>query len=272
MCFGNSFAQITLPASSPTATFSQKIGLTDVSITYSRPSKNERKIFGSLVPYGKLWRTGANMATQITFSDEVKVAGQPLAAGTYALFTIPGEKEWTVIFNKNYNQGGTGNYSEAEDALRVQVESYKMPEVTVQTFLINIEDVKPNAAMLELLWDDTVVPVPIEVSIDERIMTSIEKSLKVSPDAYQQAAIYYHQSGKDLNQALEWMNKAIAQYEADNRNVFWVYRQKSLLLADMKKYDEAIATAKTSLAKAREAGNDDYVKMNSDAIAEWGKK
>ncbi len=268
---GNSFAQIELPAPSPTATFSQKVGLTEVTINYSRPGIKGRTVFGDLVPYGKLWRTGANGATKLTFSDDVKISGKDIAAGTYALFTIPGEQEWTIILNKNFSQGGTGNYKESEDVLRIKVKSIKIPG-TIETFSIGLEDVKPTSALIEILWESTIVQIPLEVSIDERIMASIDKSMKISPNAYQQAANYYHQSGKDLSQAVEWMNKALKMHEAEGSNVFWIYRQKSLIEADMKKYKDAIATAKISLKKATEAKNDDYVKMNTESIAEWSKK
>ena len=264
-------AQIELPAPSPTATFSQKVGLTDVTIEYSRPSKKGRAIFGDLVPYGKLWRTGANMATKLTFSDDVKIGGKDLAAGAYALFSIPGESEWTIIFNKNYNQGGTGQYKESEDALRITAKAQKM-DVVVETLLIGIEDVKPDAAMIELVWDNIFVQIPLSVSIDERIMASIDQAMTISPGTYNQAALYYQQSGKDLGQALEWINKALEMHEANGRNVFWIYRQKSLIEADMAKYKDAIKTAEVSLAKAKEAGNDDYIKMNTESIAEWSKK
>ncbi|MCG8311073.1 MAG: DUF2911 domain-containing protein [Cytophagales bacterium] len=266
-----SFGQIELPAPSPTATFTQKVGLTEVTINYSRPSVKGRKVYGDLVPFGKLWRTGANMATKISFADDVKIGGKDLKAGTYALFTIPGETEWTVIFNKNYNQGGTRNYSEDEDALRIQAKPVKI-DGAIETFMINLEHVTPNSAMIELGWESTIVHIPLEVSIDERIMASIERSMRISPNTYNQAALYYHQSGKDLNQALEWMNKALELHEANGRNVFWMYRQKSLILADMKKYEEAIKTAEVSLAKATEAKNDDYIKMNKESISEWSKK
>ncbi len=268
---GDSFSQIELPAPSPTATFSQKVGLTDVSINYSRPSKKGRTIFGDLVPYGKLWRTGANSATTLSFSDDVKIAGKDLPAGSYALFTIPGQDEWTIILNKNPNQAGTGSYKESEDALRVIVKSINIP-ATIETLSIGIEDVKPTSAIIEILWESTIVQIPLEVSVDERIMASIDKAMKISPDTYYSAAIYYRDSGKDLNQALEWMNKAVKIYEAEGRNVFWVYRQKSLLEADMKKYNDAIATAKISLEQATAAGSDDYVKMNSESIEEWSEK
>ena len=162
---GNSYGQDKKPQPSQTGTFSQKVGFTDVSITYSRPSKKGRTIYGELVPFDKLWRTGANSATKLTFSDDVKIGGKDLPAGSYALFTIPGEKEWTIIINKNFNQGGTGNYKESEDVLRVNIKSVKI-QGTVETLQINIEDVKPASALIEILWESTIVQIPLEVTID----------------------------------------------------------------------------------------------------------
>jgi len=269
--FGSAYSQIELPASSPTATLSQKVGLTEVTINYSRPSAKDRTIYGDLVPYDKLWRTGANMATKISFGDDVKIGGKDLAAGTYALFTIPGKSEWTVIFNKNPNQGGTGNYKESEDALRITVKPVKI-EGRIETFVINLENVQPGSAMIELGWENTIVHIPLEVSIDDRIMASIDDAMSISPGTYQAAAAYYHQSGRDLNQALQWMDKALEIHEANGNNVFWLYRQKSLLQADMEKYKDAIETAKVSLEKATQAKNDDYIKMNQESIAMWSKK
>ncbi len=161
----NSFGQDKKPSPSQTATFSQKVGFTDVSIVYSRPSKKGRTIFGELVPYDKLWRTGANAATKITFADDVKISGKDLSAGSYALFTIPGKEEWTIIFNNVTEQGGTRKYDESEDALRVKIKSVKISE-SVETFLINIDNVKPSTANIDLLWDNILVSIPLEVSID----------------------------------------------------------------------------------------------------------
>ncbi|MDZ7605971.1 MAG: DUF2911 domain-containing protein [Cyclobacteriaceae bacterium] len=266
-------AQVEMPSPSPTATISQKVGLTDVSIEYSRPSMKGRQIYGNLVPYGKIWRTGANMATKLTFGDDVKIAGKDLKAGTYALFTIPGEKEWTVIFNKNANQGGTADYKEEEDALRVTIPAINIAPTKVETFLINIEDMKASSAVIEIIWESTVVQVPLEVLVDERVVASIQKTLAGSPKAgdYFTAAVYYRENGKDLKQALTWINEAIKLNEASGTNAFWVYRQKSLIEADMKDYKSAIATAQIGLVKAVDARNDDYIKMNTESIAEWNK-
>jgi hypothetical protein len=266
-------AQIEMPSASPAAKISQKVGLTDVSIEYSRPSIKGRQIFGDLVPYGKLWRTGANMATKLTFSDDVKIGGKDLKAGTYALFTIPGEKEWTVILSKNANQSGTGSYKEEEDALRVTIAAIDIAPIKVETFFINVEDIKATSAIIEIIWESTVVQVPLEVSVDERVMASIQKTLAGSPKAgdYFSAAVYYRENGKDLKQSLTWMNEAIKLNEASGTNAFWMYRQKSLIEADMKDYKAAVATAQIGLEKAIQAKNDDYIKMNTESIAEWNK-
>ncbi len=263
-------AQIELPAPSPTATFSQKVGLTEVNLNYSRPSKKGREIFGGLVPYNELWRTGANMATKVEFKDDVKINGKDLKAGEYALFTIPGESEWTVIFSTNVNQGGTGQYKEEEDALRVQVKPQTTSPV-VETFTIMVQNVTNKSADLQLAWDNVIVNVPIEVAIDEKILASIDRSLTIQPGNFYQAAVYYHDAGKDLNQALEWINKAISIWEKEDQNVFWVYRRKSLIQADLKKYKEAISTAELCMKKAGEAGNDQYVNYSKESIAEWKK-
>jgi len=266
-------AQVEMPSPSPTAKLSQKVGLTDVSIEYSRPSMKGRQIFGNLVPYGKIWRTGANMATKLTFGDDVKIGGKDLKAGTYSLFTIPGEKEWTVIFNKNANQSGTASYKEEEDAVKVTIPAIDIAPIKVETFLINIEGVKATSALIEIIWESTVVQVPLEVSVDARVMGSIQKTLAGSPQAgdYFTAAVYYRENGKDLKQALTWMNEAIKLNEASGTNAFWMYRQKSLIEADMKDYKAATATAQIGLKKATEANNDDYIKMNTESITEWSK-
>lgn len=264
-------AQIEMPAASPSASFNQTVGLTNITITYSRPSAKGRTIFGGLVPYGELWRTGANAATKLEFSDDVKVGGKDIKAGTYSLFSIPGENEWTIIINKNPNQGGTGQYKQEEDAARFTVKPNKSG-YKFETFTIGIDNITNESADVLIMWENTIVAFPVVVEVDGRVMASIERSLTVSPNAYFQAASYYHDTGKDLNKALEWITLAVNEYEKTNQNVFWVYRKKSLIEADLKKYKEAIATAEKSKKMAQEAGNQQYVKFNDDSIAEWKKK
>jgi hypothetical protein len=268
--FEQTQAQIELPSPSPTATFSQKVGLTDVEIVYSRPGVKDRKIFGGLVQYGELWRTGANSATKITFSDKVKIGGMALDAGSYALFTIPGEEEWVVIFNTRANQSGTGQYKREEDAIRLNIKPIMHGHIH-ETFTISIDDVRNTSATINLIWENTQVKIPLEVEVDERVMAAIDRALNVNPNDYYQAALYYRDSGRDLNQALDWMNKAMDAREKQGGAPFWMHRQKALLLADMKKYDDAISAATTSLDLAKKANNMDYVRMNEASIADWKK-
>ncbi|MCB0627208.1 MAG: DUF2911 domain-containing protein [Saprospiraceae bacterium] len=260
-------AQIKTPAPSPVAKYSTTVGLTDIEIEYSRPGVKDRTIFAAdgLVPFGQMWRTGANASTKISFSDDVMVEGQKLAAGKYALYTVPGADKWDVIFYKDLSQWGVPQeYKQDQEALRVTVKPQKMNHL-VETLLINIGNVRNNSAELELIWENTLVEVKLEMEVDKPVMSSIERTLAgpTSRDYYQ-AATYYHESGKDLNQALEYIQKA---NKMDPR--FWQLRREALILADMKKYPEAIATAEKSKAMAQSEGNMDYVRMNEKSIAEW---
>ena len=208
------------------------------------------------------------MATKFEFSDDVKIEGQDIPAGTYALFTIPGEEEWTVIFNKNWQQGGTGNYKEEEDAIRFTVKPGDMP-MSVETLVIDINNVTSTSSSISIIWDKSIVSFKLEVAIDERIEASIKQNLSVQPGNLYQAAVYYRQAGKDLNQALAWITEAVTKWDAQGNNVFWAYRVKAEIEAELKKYEQAIATAEISKSKAQEAGNDQYVKFNDENIAKW---
>lgn len=263
-------AQIKTPTPSPSATIKQEVGLSEISITYSRPGAKGRTIFGELVPYGQMWRTGANASTKITFGEPVKINGQDLAAGTYAFYTIPGKDEWTLIFHKNLTYWGTGGdkYNTDEDALRIQVKSQKYP-VLVERMTFDIADITDNSCNIELKWENTMVSFTVMMDVDGKVMTSIEEAMKgVSSSTYYQAARYYLEHDKDLNKALVWIDKSM---EGGN-DKFWILRQKALILAKMGRYEEAIDTARASIAKAKEANNSDYVRMNEKSIGEWEKK
>jgi hypothetical protein len=262
-------AQIETPQPSPSSKLEQVVGLTDVTIEYSRPNKRGREIFGNLVPYGELWRTGANANTKITFSDNVTIAGQELKKGTYALYTIPNVDTWDIIFYSDSNNWGLPqNWDESKVALRTTVDAYTF-DVEINSFTIQIDGVKEDSANLGILWDNVYVGLAIEVPTDAITMKSIESVMNgPTPNDYYQAATYYQTSGKDLNQALVWMKKAT---EGDNPP-FWYLRRMSLIQAELGQTDAAIKTAKQSLAAAEKAGNKDYVKMNQDSIAEWENK
>lgn len=264
-------AQITTPRPSPNAEVKQEVGLTDVTISYSRPAVKGRTIFAAdgLVPFGKMWRLGANSATKITFSDDVKVGGQDLKAGSYAMLAIPDAKEWKFNFYP-YESTSWNSYETKEPTVSVTVASYPMPEgVIIESFTMGIADIVGNKAVIEALWDKTYVAIPLEVFVDERVEKQIAQ-IMAGPSAndYYAAASYYHDNGKDLDKALEWIQKATA---GDNP-MFWQVRRESLILADLGKYPEAIKAAKRSLELAQKAGNNDYVAMNKKSIEEWSKK
>jgi hypothetical protein len=263
------FAQINVPKPSPLSTLEQKVGLTDVTIAYSRPSKKGRMIFGDLVPYGKMWRTGANASTKITFDQDVKIEGNDVPAGTYALYTIPGEAEWEIILHKNLTYWGTGgkNYKTEEDQLRFKVKPNNAYPVVTETMTINLTNLTNEECVVELLWDKTQVTFKLETEVDALVQAEIDEKMKgVTKATYYQAARYYLENGKDLNQALEWINLSLVDNEK-----YWIVRQKALILAKLERYEEAIEAAELS-KKLAEGYNEGYVKMNQKSIEEWSKK
>jgi hypothetical protein len=261
-------AQIKTPQPSPTSKTEQIVGLTNVTVEYSRPGMRGRTVFGDLVPYGKLWRTGANANTKITFSDNVTIDGKELKKGTYAIFTIPNEKSWEVIFYSDANNWGTPqNWDESKVAAKTTVDIYEMP-MKIETFTITFDDLATGSAVLGILWENVYVGVKFEVPTDAIASKSIETIMAgPSGNDYFQAATYYHTEGKDLKQALAWMQKATA----GENPPFWYLRRMSLIQADLGDKKGAIATAQKSLAGAEKANNADYIKMNKESIAEWQK-
>lgn len=262
-------AQIKTPQPSPAAKMEQVVGLTDVTAEYSRPSMRGRTIFGDLVPYGEVWRTGANANTKITFSDDITIDGKELKKGTYAIYTIPNATSWEVIFYSDAtNWGNPAKWDESKVALKTTATVQQMP-MKVETFTLMLNDLKNDSAELGILWENSYVGVKFEVPTDKTTLKSIETAMAgPTKNDYFQAATYYHTTGKDLKQALEWMKKATAGDDP----AFWYLRRMSLIQADLGDKAGAIATAKKSLAAAEKAGNADYVKMNKESIAEWTKK
>lgn len=269
--FGTASAQIKTPAPSPTGKISQVVGLTKVDVEYSRPSAKNRKIFGDLVPFGELWRTGANASTKITFGDDVKVAGSDLKAGTYALYTIPGEKEWTIIFYKNITLWGAPepkDFKEEDVALRVVVPVIALKD-PVETLTIDINNLRNNSADLEIRWENTRVVAPLVFDVDTKVMADINAQLDgPSADTYYSAARYYFEEKKDMKKALEWVNTSLSK----GGDKFWILRLKANILAELGMYKDAIAVAERSTALAKTEGNADYPRMNDKSIAEWKKK
>ena len=261
-------AQIETPQPSPFTKIEQKVGLTDVTLEYSRPSMKGRKIFGDLVPYGKMWRTGANKNTMVTFSDDVVVDGTTLKAGSYAIFVTPGESSWDVIFYSDIENWGTPReWDDSKVAAKTTVNTYEMP-MAVETWTISIDDLKSNSAQIGFIWENTYVGVKVKVPTDAKVSASIEKTM-AGPGAgdYYSAAVYNLTEEKDLDKAQIWMDKAMSMIENPG---FWQLRQQSLLYAKLGDKKKAIETAKKSLDGAEAAGNADYVKMNKESLKEWG--
>lgn len=263
-------AQIKTPAPSPLATVKQVVGLTDVEVVYSRPSMKGRTIFGDLVPFGKPWRTGANKNTTVSFSEDVVIGGKTLAKGKYAIYTIPKADVWEVFFYTDTDNGGLPEeWSDSKVALKAVAKPESLNR-NVESFTIGINGLDNNYGILELSWEKTLVPVKFEVSTQKMAMASIDRVM-AGPGAndYYSAGQYLFQSNGDMTKALGYVNKAI---EMNKDKPFWMYRMKSLIQAKMGDKKGAVESAKTSLALATEAKNADYMKMNSENIAEWTKK
>ncbi|GAB4023590.1 DUF2911 domain-containing protein [Spirosoma koreense] len=261
--FSIATAQLKIPAASPSQTTKQSFGLGEITLEYSRPAVKGRAIFGDLVPFGQIWRTGANATTKITFSSDVKMGGKEVKAGTYGLFTIPGKSKWEVMLSKDLNLGANvADYKPANEVARVEVKPTTLSN-KVETFTINIADILPSSATLEIMWDNTRVPVPITVDIDQVITSNIKASMASEKPAYFEAASYYYDTNRDLSQALTWVNKAVEQ----NPNAFWIMLLKARIELKLKDKQNAIASAQKTVELATAAKNGDYVKMANDLIA-----
>jgi len=261
--------KVDFPAASPACTIKQRVGLTDIEVAYSRPGVKNRTIFGGIVPYGQVWRTGANAATRITFSTPVKLNGRDIPAGTYALFTIPGENDWTIIINKNATQWGAFQYDEKADVARFTVTPFQLTE-QIETFTIEFNEIRDESATLNLVWDHTVVPIQITIELTSKLVPQIEAAM-ASPDKktdgfYFQAATFYYNHDQDLHKALDWVNAGLADKP---RIAYEMLHLKAQILAKQGDKDGAIAAAKQSseLAIKAEGAGSSFVKMNDDLIS-----
>lgn len=258
ICSATLFAQdLVTPQPSPTAELKQNFGLSTIDISYSRPGIKGRKIFGDLVPYGKVWRTGANSATTITFGDDVTIGGTKIAAGKYGLLTIPDQNEWTIIITKQTDVTSPAAYKQDQDVVRVKATPQTLP-FSVETFTISLGDISGTSCNLEIYWDNVYVAVPITTDIDTKVTAQINQIMNGDNKPYFQAALYYIENNKDLNQAVAWLDKAAAQ----SPDAYWVYYQKARALAMLGKKQEAIAASNKSKELATKAKNDDYVTLN----------
>lgn len=265
------YTQIKAPKPSPVATLTQEVGLTNVDITYSRPGKKDRKIFGELVPLNEMWRLGANASTKITFSDDVTFGGQPIPAGEYALYAIPGSISWEIIVHKNLTLWGTAGYDAADDQARFKVNTKTMKD-TWETLTIEFTDLTTTGGSLVIGWENTAVHIPIETKTNEMVEKQIKQVLVDGPGAsdYASGARFYLEQKKDLNLALTWITKACEL----RPEAFWYLYNKAQIQAELGKTKEAIATATKSmeLAKANADGDFGYVANNEKLIAELKAK
>ncbi|MAP81388.1 MAG: dihydrolipoamide dehydrogenase [Aequorivita sp.] len=261
-------AQIETPQSSPFQKIEQTVGLTDVTLEYSRPSKKGRTIFGGLVPYNAIWRTGANANTKITFSEDVEVGGKTLKAGSYAIYTKPGVSSWDVYFYSDANNWGTPEtWDNSKVAAQVSAQAYPMG-MDVETFTMSFDNLKHDEANLGMIWEKVYVGVPIKFNTDKKVTANINKVMSgPSANDYYAAAIYYLQADKDINQARAWIDKSFEMMDTPR---FWQLRQKALIYAKAGDKKGAIEAAKKSLKMAKEAGNTDYVALNEKSLKEWG--
>ncbi|WP_293295355.1 DUF2911 domain-containing protein [Allomuricauda sp.] len=271
MCFSLE-AQIQTPAPSPFSKLEQKVGLTDVTVEYSRPAMRGRKIFGDLVPFDAIWRTGANQNTKVTFSDDVVVKGKELKAGSYAIYTRPNEAVWEVFFYSDTENWGTPQEWDASKvAATVKVETMDIP-MPIESFTITIDDLHNNGGVLGIMWENTYVGVEFIVPTVKKATKSIEETMANTADLkagdYYAAGSYYFAEGMNMEQAKEWVNKAV---EMDGGKAYWMMRTQSLIYAKLGDKKAAIEAAKKSLAAAQAAGNQDYVKMNKDSLKEWAQ-
>ncbi|CAN5736676.1 DUF2911 domain-containing protein [soil metagenome] len=253
--------KIQFPDASQRSNVKQRVGLTDVEIDYARPSKNDREIFGGLVPHGKLWRTGANAPTRIKFSDTVKLGDKELPAGEYVLLTIPNANEWTLILSKDAKMQSTGDYKEENDAARITVKPATLP-AAVETFTIGLADVKGAAATLHLDWDTTRVAVPLTTDDIEKVSKQLETAAGAAPlDARTafQAASFYYDHNKDMNQAAKWIDQALEK----NPNAYFMHMRRAQIQARLGNKQEATASANKTIEILKADKDPDEAALNS---------
>jgi tetratricopeptide (TPR) repeat protein len=254
--------QLKTPSPSPGQTIKQDFGLSSIELSYSRPGVKGRKIFGDLRPYGVIWRTGANGATTLNFGDDVTIGGTLIKAGKYGLLTIPDRDNWIIIITKQLDVTSPDAYKKENDVVRVNIKPVTLKE-PIETFTMQFANVTPSSCDLNLLWENTAVTLPITADINTKVMAQIDDIMNKDNKPYSNAAMYYMDNGKNLNQALLWFNKALEQ----NPKSFFILYNKAKCLAKLGKKEEAKATALKSIDEAKAEKNDDYVALNEKLIA-----
>ncbi len=259
LSFSMSYAQVKMPALSPVQTIKQDIGVGFIELKYARPSARDRKVFGNVVPYNTLWRTGANAATLIKFTDKVTINGNILDTGSYAVYTIPGKENWEFIFNKGVSNWGTDGYKKTEDVLRITVPVHKLKKA-LETFTIAFENMKPSACDVHLTWEKTDVSFSVTIDVKEKLKAQIEAGMNADKKPYFQAAQFYNEYEIDLPKALTNVDKAI---EA-NPTAYWMMLYKAKIQEKMGDFKGALITSQQSMEAAKKANNPDYIKSNTD--------
>lgn len=258
-------AQVRMPAPSPTQFIKQDFGLSSIELTYSRPSLKGRNVFGTVVMYDSLWRTGANSATKIKFNDPVEILGHKIDTGSYAIYTIPHKNgEWTFILNKGFNNSGLSGYQESEDVFREKIRTDKISP-KVETFTIQFNNITPESCVLTLTWDNIALNVPIKENIKDKLKSQFESALSSDKKPYWQAAQFYNEYDNNKPKALEMVNNAIAQNE---KPPFYMVYYKAKIQKEMGDKKGALTTAQQSLKLSQDAGNSEYVLMNEKLIKE----
>ncbi|OAQ38891.1 hypothetical protein A5893_12690 [Pedobacter psychrophilus] len=261
ICVGSAKAQSLIPNPSSGQTIIQDFGLGKVTLNYYRPNVKGRKIFGGLESYGAVWRTGANNATTIMFTDEVVIAGNKVSAGKYSLFTIPEKESWTIILNKTADQWGAYDYKKEDDLLRFTSKPIITKEKT-ETFTMQFSDVTSGSMNLNLMWENVAISIPMTVDYDSKVMENIDKAMMGEKKPYFAAAQYYYSNGKDLNKALSWINEA----EKSDTKAPWFKLWKARIQLKMGDKKAAAETAKMGIEAAKEAKNDEYIKLNQNVL------
>ncbi len=267
---GSSWAQLDLPTPSPFQSVTQDFGLGEIKIEYSRPGVKGRVIYGGLVPYDQIWRTGANASTKITFGENVRIDGKDVEPGTYAMYTIPGKETWHVMLYKDLKLGGrVASYKEEDEYMRFSIKPGRLSG-KLETFTIAVNNMTYTSCTIDLMWEHTIISLPVQSMHDKAVMKQIADIMPDTVDnrPYFRAAFYYYENDKDLKQALSWVNKAIAQ----DPKAFWVIHVKAKIQHKLKDYKGAIATAGKSKTVAAERENSHYVTLNEELIAEVKKE
>ena len=258
--------KLTIPPLSPATHIHQNFSTTYIDLTYSRPSLRGRTAFGGVVPNGTVWRTGANTITKVRFGEEVKIGGQTVPAGAYALLVIPEAKEWTLILNRDTAQWGSYDYKQALDVLRVKAKPARLA-APVETMSLLVENLRPASADLILSWDRTQVTLPIVADPDRVVMDQIAQAMKGEKKPYVQAAQYYYNTGKDLTPAIGWLDEYIKAKPSEYYGYYW----KAKLLQKQGKNQEAMAAANKSLELVKEDKNEvskaEYTRLNQEVLA-----